>query len=50
MLTSAYKKEVTETIMTGLCHCYKIEDEVLLLVFITWDEIQLHPFEPDSKR
>jgi hypothetical protein len=43
------KKEVRETIMTGLCHCYKMEGEVLLSVFITWDETQIHLFEPDSR-
>jgi hypothetical protein len=49
-LTNAYKKEVRETIMIGLCHCYKTEGEVLLLVVIMWDEAKVHPFEPESKR
>jgi len=51
MLSKAYKKEARETIMTGLCHCYKMEGEVLLLVYIMWDETRIHhPSEPDSKR
>jgi hypothetical protein len=44
------KKEARETMMTGLCHCSKMEGEVLLLVYIMWDETQIHPSEPDSKR
>jgi hypothetical protein len=51
MLTNALKtKEMRETIMTGLFHCYKTEAEVLLLVFIMWNETQVHHFEPQSKR
>jgi hypothetical protein len=44
------KKEARETIMTGLYHCSKKEGEVLLLVYIKWDETQIHPSEPDSQK